>query len=160
MKQNIRVTPLLLILSASLFIGCGRQDNKNALGGNTPQATPAARALSPTETMTAYYKAMIDRDTQGVKKYLSQDSIPAVTQGHQGMTIDDVIEQELSTSEQTSMPVFSNEKIIGDSARVDFTMKDHMGSDRTQTMPLVKESGMWKIALDKYMEEMVNPPKK
>ena len=121
---------------------------------NTPlycKATPAFSSdISPTDTVKAYYDAANKKDVAGIKKYLSKGTIRMMELGAKkmGKSLDDSL-KEVATSTQTVTPKFGNEKITGDTATVDITFEGE-----TVAMPLVKEGGEWKIAIDKLIENM------
>jgi flagellar hook-associated protein FlgK len=108
-------------------------------------------SLSPTDTVKAYYDAANKKDIAGIKKYLSQGTIKMMEVGakNMGKNLDDALKESAATAPQTATPKFSNEKITGDSATVDIASEG-----QTVSMPLIKEGGEWKLAIDKLIQTM------
>ena len=111
-----------------------------------------SKAASPTETLKAYYEAASKKDIPTVKKYLSQGTMKFMEEGAKkmGKSVDEMFKEGAAASPPTVTPTFSNEKINGDNATVDISAP----GQPTVTMPLVKEGGEWKIAIDKLIETM------
>jgi hypothetical protein len=108
--------------------------------------------LSPTDTLKAYYDAAKNKDIDTAKKYLSHGTLQIMGDiaKAQGKTLDQMFKENADKDSQMQTPEFSNEKIESDTATVDIKAPNQP----TITMPLVKEDGMWKLAIDKLM----NPP--
>lgn len=133
---------LALALMVVLTGACGK-------GGST------GGALSPTDTLKAYYDAANKKDVASIKKYLSKGTITIMEVGAKAMgkNLDDALKEEAATSKAAqTTPKFSNEKISGDTATVDVSAEG-----QTISMPLVKEGGEWKIAMDKLLQNMGAP---
>jgi flagellar hook-associated protein FlgK len=94
------------------------------------------------------------KDVDTAKRYLSAGTISVMEEGarRMGKTLDESFKEGANQTPTTEMPEFSNEKINGDTATVDVKMKDMP----VVTMPLVKEGGEWKLALDKFIKDMQN----
>lgn len=94
------------------------------------------------------------KDVDGVKRYLSAGTMGMMEEGAKkmGKSLDEVLKEGANQSPTTEMPEFSNEKVDGDTATVDVKMKELPAV----TMPLVREGGEWKLALDKFMKDMQN----
>jgi hypothetical protein len=109
-----------------------------------------SKSLSPTDTLKAYYDAAKKKDIDTVKKYLSRASLQMVEDSakKQGKTLDQVFQEGANRDVQMPTPEFSNEKIDGDNATVDTKAPNQS----TITMQMVKEDGMWKLAVDKMMK--------
>ncbi|HYG82879.1 MAG TPA: hypothetical protein VD861_20955 [Pyrinomonadaceae bacterium] len=107
-------------------------------------------SLSPTAALRAYYRAAINKDIETAKKYLSAGTLRAMEEGarQRGKSLDEAMRDE-ARWRATVMPKLSNERITGTTAAVDVTSQGI-----TLTMPLVKEDGEWKLALDKMLEVM------
>jgi flagellar hook-associated protein FlgK len=154
---------LVLALSVVFSIAC----SKNANTGNSTSGTTNAgqttsgttttsggtTASDPTAALRGYYQAAIDKDVVAAKRYLSSGTIAVLEEGARKMnkTLDEALKEGATQTPITAMPEFENEKISGDTATVDV---------KTQgikvTMPLVKENGEWKLAMDKFIEDMKN----
>ncbi|MDT5122814.1 MAG: hypothetical protein QOC96_2296 [Acidobacteriota bacterium] len=109
---------------------------------------------SPTDALKAYYDAGKKKDIETAKKYLSKGTLQVMEDSAkaQGKTVDQMFKDNADRDAQMPTPEFSNEKINGDTATVDIK-----GQGMTVTMPMVKEDGQWKLAIDKMMEEMGKP---
>ncbi len=161
--------PLALMLALfALAAGC----NKDSNSGNSPEsansnnaaanASPPANTpstvnaspsiakppgLSPTEAMKGYYEAGVKGDIAGVKRFLSRASLQLMEDiaKRQGKPLDQLFTEAANVEARKPMPVFSNERIAGDTAFVDIKIE----GEPPLTMPLVKEGGEWKLAFGK-----------
>ena len=108
------------------------------------------KSLSPTDTLKAYYDAAKKKDIDTVKKYLSSASLQKMGDiaKAQGKTLDQMFQEGANRDVQMPTPEFSNEKIDGDNATVDIKAPNQP----TITMQMVKEDGIWKLAIDKMMK--------
>lgn len=109
---------------------------------------------TPTEAFQTYIKATVNKDIEGLKRSLSKSSLAFIEKAakEQGKTVDEILTGGAVQNESKKIPEVRNEKITGDTATVEYkdeTMPEYM------EMPLVKEDGTWKIALDKFMEEVM-----
>jgi hypothetical protein len=139
---------LLLATGAVALINEHKKNvNQDGVLSVTSQESPAPISLSPTETLRAYYKAASNKDTQRMKQYLSQGTMKLMKLGAEkmGKSLDDALSEE----PPAPLTKFSNEKIKQDTATVDISAEG-----LTVTMPFVKEDGLWKIAMDKFIEEL------
>lgn len=101
------------------------------------------KPASPLETFQTYTKAIKQKDTTTMKLLLSAETIKMHEQQakSQNVTVDEIVKREtLFSSEQTSVK-FRNEKIEGDKA----TIEVENASAIWETVPFVKEEGVWKI---------------
>jgi hypothetical protein len=114
----------------------------------------ANKASSPTETMRALNEAAIKKDVEATKKLVSKGTLDLLEKAaqNQNTTVDELLRKENGAPFQ-EMPETRNEKITGDTAIVEIKNK---ATDEWETLPFVKEDGIWKIALDKLMEEIMN----
>jgi hypothetical protein len=146
MKRRIHIITALALALIVVFTGACNK-NSNTAGGSS------SSSLSPTDTLKAYYDAANKKDVAGIKKYLSKGTINMMEVGakNMGKNLDDALKESASTTPQAATPKFGNEKITGDTATVDISSEG-----QTVSMPLVKESGEWKIAMDKLIETMKN----
>jgi hypothetical protein len=146
MKRKIHIITALALALIVVFTGACNK-NSNTAGGSS------SSSLSPTDTLKAYYDAANKKDVAGIKKYLSKGTISMMEVGakNMGKNLDDALKESAATTPQAATPKFGNEKITGDTATVDISSEG-----QTVSMPLVKESGEWKIAMDKLIETMKN----
>ena len=108
--------------------------------------------LGPTDTLRAFNDAVIKKDAPKIKSLLSRKSLDIVTKlaAQNGVTVD----QQLTGDGGGPMPIereMRNEDIEGDVATVEIK-NSVLGS--WDKMFLVKENGGWRLALDKFQEEM------
>lgn len=127
---------LTLILSLS-FLACG-----------SPQ-----KEHTPIETLQTYTQAIKKKDVAKMKLLLSAGSIKIAEEQAktQSITLDEVILNETLFSPDQKTLKFRNEKIEGDYA----TIEIETSSEVFDRIPFVKENGIWKIAKEKYQEEMI-----
>jgi hypothetical protein len=124
----------------------------------------AKQTLSPTETMKALNEASKTKDVETIKKLVSKGTLDLLNKAakDQNTTIDELLKKDDGSPFQ-ELPETRNENITGDAATIE--VKNNATND-WETMPFVKEEGVWKIALDKFMddvmkrmnEEMNKPP--
>ena len=124
--------------------------------------------LSPTETMRALNDAAKKKDAEAIKKLVSKGTLDLLEQSaqQQKTTVDELLKRDEGAPFQ-ELPETRNEKITGETATIE--IKNNATND-WELMPFVKENGVWKIALDRFLddamkrmnEEMkevpVNPP--
>jgi hypothetical protein len=91
----------------------------------------------------------MNKDMAAAKRYLSVGTMEMMEEGAKKMGKS--VDEAMKDSPATTMPEFSNEKINGDTATVDLKSEG-----MTLTMPLVKEGGEWKLAMDKMIKDMQN----
>jgi len=118
----------LILLSAFLVFACA-------------EGTP--KLATPLETFKAYTKAIKQKDSTTMKILLSDASIKMHEQEAraQSVTLDEIVKrQTLFTEDQKSVKL-RNEKIEGDKA----TLEVENSFGVWETIPFVKEDGIWKI---------------
>jgi hypothetical protein len=110
--------------------------------------------VSPTEAFKTYIKATVNKDIEGVKKSLSKSSLEFVETAakEQNKTADELLTGGAVENQSKKIPEVRNEKIEGNTATVEY--KDETMPEFIK-MPLVKEDGTWKIALDKFMQDLL-----
>ena len=110
----------------------------------------------PSATFKTYFEAQKKKDVAGMKQTLSKTSLAMMEASakQQQMTIDKMIQSQLEnpSAKIDKMPETRNEKITGDSATLELHNED---ANRWDTMYFVKEDNVWKIALDRTIEEML-----
>lgn len=110
----------------------------------TSTANNSTQSPSPSKTLKAYYDALKRGDVDALKQTISESSFQKLPAEGKAIAAQPDIEREVLS-----------EKIDGDTATV-FMRARRSGYDEWQegTMPLVKENGQWKVALDKHIEEL------
>ena|SRR5687767_867425 len=162
---NVRMPGIMIlaiVLGSIVFAaGCskntnsGNSSNTGSTGStsttSTSSSSSGSTASSPTAALRAYYQAAMNKDIPAAKRYLSAGTMAMMEEGARkmGKSLDDAFKEGAAQTPPTAMPEFSNEKINGDTATVDMKVEG-----MTLTMPLVKEGGEWKLAMDKMIEDM------
>lgn len=108
---------------------------------------------TPLETLKAYTQAIKKKDTTAMKLLLSDASIKMAEQEAkaQGRTLDDVVKNETLFGESQRQLRYRNEKIEGDRATIE--VENSFGS--WDTVPFVKEEGVWKIDKQALANQML-----
>ncbi len=108
--------------------------------------------VSPAATLNNFVEASKNKDVEMMKKLLSKGSMEAVEKVAvaKNTTVDKILVNNVSASLK-EMPETRNEKIEGDTASIEVKNKI---VDSYETIPFVKEDGIWKVALDKFMQNM------
>ena len=109
---------------------------------------------TPTATFKAFYEASKKKDVAGMKKTLSKGSLDMFDKlaKEQNKSTDELLKSLDKEDKNQKMPETRNEKINGDTATLE------VKNDKTNkwdTLPFVKENGEWKIALDKFLEDLM-----
>lgn len=118
-----------------------------ACGSDTPS--------TPVETFKTYVKAIKAKDTKAMKVLLSDATIKMHAQEAkaQNVSIDEIIQRETLLAEGQRSVEYRNEKIDGDKATLQVK-----SSGFWQTIPFVREDGVWKInkqgVVDQMLEDM------
>lgn len=109
---------------------------------------------SPTEAFKTYIMATVNKDVETLKKSLSKASLELIEKSakEQGKSIEEILTGGAVQNESKKVPDVRNEKITGNTATVEF--KDSSMPDFL-TMPLIKEDGTWKVALDTFQKELL-----
>lgn len=132
----MKIYQLIIIALGGLFIcGCGANQTAN-----------------PTDTIRTYGEATIAKDTQKIQSTFSKGTLELMQQNAQtqNTTVDELLSRDTGKP-VTEIPEMRNEQIEGDTATVE--VKNDVTGDFDK-IPLVKEDGKWKIALDKFIEEL------
>jgi hypothetical protein len=108
---------------------------------------------TPLQTFKTYTKAIKQKDTATMKLLLSNESIKMHEQEAkaQGVSLDDIVKRETIFSENQTTVEFRNEKVEGDKATLE--VKNSYGS--WETVPFVKEEGVWKIDKKGYADQIM-----
>src|SRR5262245_32314340 len=128
---------LLITTSVLLFGGCGSHE-------------PA----SPLQTFKTYTKALKQKDVDTMKLLLSNDTIKMhqLEAKAQGVTLDEIIKRETLISPDQTTVEYRKEKKEGEKATLE--VKDPYGT--WETVPFVKEDGVWKIDKKSYADQLQN----
>lgn len=131
----------IVALFALFIVGCSS-------GGALLQQTK-----SPTETLKALNEAAKKKDVEGIKRELSKGTLELLEQSaqRQKRTVDELLLEDQGAPFE-ELPEMRNEQIEGDTATVE--VKNRL-TDTYEKVPFVKENGEWKLALDKFMEDMM-----
>jgi len=133
----MRIWSRILIFSvAAALLACGQ-----------PKPT------TPLETFKTYAKAFKQKDTAAMKVLLSDATLKMHEQEAkaQGTTIDEILKRETMIGENQRQVDYRDEKIDGDKATLQ--IKNVYGS--WETLPFVREDGVWKIDKQGYAEQMI-----
>ena len=111
---------------------------------------------SPTETIKIFAEATKAKDTKAVQSTFSKGTLAMMEKNakQHNTTIDELLSRDIGPPIE-EIPEMRNELIEGDTASVE--VKN--GTGNFDKIPLVKEEGVWKIALDKFIEEAMNKMK-
>lgn len=116
-----------------------------ACGSREPQ--------TPVETFKTYVKAFKNKDIKTMKVLLSNATIKMHEQEAkaQNTTVDEIIKRETLLADGQKGVDYKDEKIEGDKATLQF--KNSFGV--WETMPFVREDGVWKIDKQGYADQML-----
>jgi hypothetical protein len=128
----------LISLVAAIFAGC-----------SSPQ-----ELASPRKTFETYIKALKQKDTTTMKLLLSNETIKMHEQEAkaEGVTLDDIIKRETLVSPDQTTVRYKDEKIDGDKA----TLEVENSYGAFETVPFLKEDGVWKIDKKSYADQLQN----
>jgi hypothetical protein len=109
---------------------------------------------SPTKTFKAFFEASKKKDTAAMKKSLSKGTVDMFDKlaKEQNKSTDEMLKGIDKDGNAEKIPETRNEKITGDTATLEVKNEK---TDKWDTLPFVKEDGEWKIALDKFLEDMI-----
>jgi hypothetical protein len=149
----------LTISSFCFLSSCARNTaNQNTNSATAaPSPAPPASNLSPSDTIKAYIEAAQKKDLTQMERYLSGGSIQLIERvaKEQNTSPDEELSRmvdQVTESQEGSEPEFRNETIDGEAASVELKNSVTGGWDK---IPLSRENGSWKIALDKQVEELL-----
>lgn len=111
------------------------------------------QAETPLETLKAYNQAIKSKDTTTIKSLLSKGSLKMAADEAKSLnvTVDEILQREtLFLSGEKSLE-YRNEKVEGESANIE--VKNSAGS--FEKIYFTREGSSWKIAKEKYAEEMM-----
>jgi hypothetical protein len=110
---------------------------------------------TPTATFKAFFEASKKKDVAGMKKTLSKGTLDMFDKlaKEQKKSTDDMLKSfDKDDSKDEKLPETRNEKITGDTATLEVKNEK---TGKWDTLPFVKENKEWKIALDKFIEDMI-----
>ena len=111
---------------------------------------------TPTATFKAFFEAQQKKDVAGMKKNLSKTSLAIMEKSakEQNKSVDDLFKEQLDNpaSKTDKIPETRNEKINGNEATLELHNEE---TNKWDMMYFAKEDGVWKIALDRTIEEML-----
>jgi hypothetical protein len=165
----MKIYSIIFIISVFIFTSCSSTQMTNVNTTNTtnsanstntainttaqnqPQALQPS-ASSPMETMKALNEAAKVKNPEAIKKVISKGTLALMEQTAktQETTVDELLKKDDGAPFE-ELPEMRNEKIEGDKATVE--VKNKM-SGEWSTLPFVKEEGVWKVAIDKYLEDV------
>jgi hypothetical protein len=137
MKYRILFISLVIIL-VSWSVGCSSEDDK-------PD--------SPKETFMTYTKAVKRKDITAMKLLLSNATMKMneLEAQARGVPVDEVVKNETLFNEHQTTVKLRNEKINGDTA----TLEVENSTGMWETVPFVREEGVWKIDKKGFAQRMM-----
>lgn len=134
-------TAIIIVVCALTLAGCSK----------------SKPAQSPTEVLKVYVESYNRKDTAAMKQTFSEDTVKMYEDmaRKQRTSIDGIIEGQFEAAPanlQTLDIEFGQEKIDGATATVE-AKNNTLGE--SGPMPLVKEDGQWKIALDQFVKNIL-----
>jgi hypothetical protein len=120
----------------------------------TVSACSLLSGSTPTATFKAFYEASKKKDVPGMKKTLSKGTLDMFDKlaKEQNKTTDDMLKDVDKDEKSEKIPETRNEKINGETATLEVKNEK---TNKWDSLPFVKENGEWKIALDKFLEDMM-----
>ena len=115
------------------------------------------QAATPTAAMNSQVAAMQKNDLPAMRSNLSQGTLQMIEKAAQAqkVTSDEVLasmSRQANTANKDGAIEIRNEQITGDTATLEIKNPVTGGWDK---IPFVKEEGRWKIALDRFMEDVL-----
>jgi len=109
---------------------------------------------SPTATFKKFFEATKKKDVEGMRKSLSKGSLEMFDKvaKQQNKTTDEILKDVDKESKDEKLPETRNEKIDGDTATLEVKNEK---TGKWDSLPFVKEDKEWKIAFDKFVENML-----
>lgn len=108
---------------------------------------------TPTAVLKKFIEASQKKDVEAIKQTLSSGTMKMIQDSaqKQNTTVEELLKKDDPNSLK-GMPETRNEVIEGDTATVE--VKNKVTDDWDKT-PFVKENGKWKLALDKFMQDLM-----
>jgi hypothetical protein len=116
-------------------------------------ACGAPRPSTPVETFKTYTKAAKNKDYAAMKLLLSDATIKMHEQEAQaqGTNVDEIIKNQTLVGEKQKTVEYRDEQIDGDKATLKFKNEYNVW----ETLPFVREDGVWKIDKPGYADQMI-----
>lgn len=116
-------------------------------------STVTEQKKTPTETLRALSEASKKKDTEAIKSLLSKGTLDLLEQSarRQEKSVDELLKQENGAPFQ-ELPEIKNEQVTGETASVE--VKNNVTGEFDK-IPFVKENGVWKLALDVFMQDEI-----
>lgn len=113
----------------------------------------ANKTDSPTETLKKFVEASQKKEVEAMKETLSGRTLQMIQESaaKQNTTVEELLRKD-DANALREMPEMRNEVIEGDTATVEVKNKATGDWDK---IPFVREEGKWKLALDKYMQDVM-----
>jgi hypothetical protein len=128
---------ILIIFVALAFIACAESQ----------------KLETPLDTLKVYTQAIKKKDTATMKALLSKGSLKMAANEakSQSVAVDEILQRETLFSSDRKTLEYRNENTMDDTATIE--VKNSFGA--FDKVPFVKEEGVWKIAKEKYADEMM-----
>jgi len=109
---------------------------------------------SPIATFKTYTKAIKQKDTTTMKLLLSEATMKMneLEAQARGVPVDEVVKNETLFNENQKTVRWRNEKIEGDTA----TLEVENSSGMWETVPFIKEGGVWKIDKKGFAQRLMD----
>ena len=109
---------------------------------------------TPTKTFKNFFEASKKKDPAAMKKTLSKGSLEMFDKiaKEQNKMTDDMLKDVDKDGKKEAMPETRNEKITGETATLEIKNEK---TGKWDSLPFVKEDSEWKIAFDKFIENMM-----
>lgn len=129
---------IILAFAAFLLVACS--------------AMQPVQTKGPIEVLKNLNEASKTKNVELVKKSVSKGTMNLMEKAAktQNTTVDELLKKD-NGAPFKELPEMRNEKIAGDAATLE--LKNTTTND-WESVPFVKEDGEWRLALDKYLEEM------
>jgi hypothetical protein len=160
--KRIKLCAMFITLVSFAFASAActktpESSNSNTTSPDTTKATqgPTAGAETPTAAYKALFDAVKRRDTEGIKRNMSRQTLNLAQMMSQTYkkTLAQSLENGMTESTmQPALPEIRNEKINGDQATIDVKK----ANGQWETLPFVKEDGGWKLAFGEVFAGKIN----
>jgi hypothetical protein len=148
--RSLQIVTTFVVFAAISFIGCNKVDSSNASTSND----------SPTEAYKRLFNAVKSKDTEDIKKQLSQKTqgLAASSAARQNKPIDEVYENGFTaTTFSPNLPEIRDERVSGNMGALEvYNSKDR----RWEDLPFVFEDGQWKLAFGDIFANTYKSPGK
>lgn len=164
-KDLMKIYSIAFIISVFILTACSSPQTANVAVNLTNSANTTANtvaqnqpqtmqpsATSPMETIKVLNEAAKTKNTEAIKRVVSKGTLALMekTAQEQKTTVDELLKKDDGAPFE-ELPEMRNEKITGETATVE--VKNNESGEWT-ALPFVKEDGVWKVAIDKYVERL------